>query len=84
MRIPLDEVVDYVEEQGVAIQDLTEALENLAKEAPRPAQVVMFRYFFLMNAEEISGQLGIAISTVQADLALGRGWLFGALGGGQR
>ena len=82
-RVPLDEVVDYAEGQGVAIQDLTGALEDLAKVEPRPAQVVMFRYFFLMNAREISRELGIAVSTVQADLAFGRAWLFRALGGPQ-
>jgi len=55
---------------------LHEALEDLAALHARQANVVELRYFGGLAAHEIASLLGVSTSTVDADWALARAWLF--------
>jgi RNA polymerase sigma factor (TIGR02999 family) len=61
------------EEQLLAVH---EALEKLAAELPRQAEVVKLRYFGGLTNEEIAAVLGVSLSTVKTDWVFSRAWLF--------
>lgn len=58
---------------------LDSALDALAGEHPRPAQVVELRYFSGSTLEETAATLGISTGTVKADWRFARAWLLSAL-----
>jgi RNA polymerase sigma-70 factor (ECF subfamily) len=58
---------------------LDEALERLAKVAPRPAKVVELRYFGGMSIDESAAFLNIAPITVRRHWSTARAWLYRAL-----
>ena len=53
-----------------------EALEKLANEHPRQAELVKLRYFAGMTNEEVASLLGISVSTAKADWVFSRAWLY--------
>jgi RNA polymerase sigma factor (TIGR02999 family) len=53
-----------------------EALEKLANDHPRQAELVKLRYFAGMTNEEVASLLGISVSTAKADWVFSRAWLF--------
>jgi RNA polymerase sigma factor (TIGR02999 family) len=61
--------------------DLDRALERLAAEHPRLAQVVEMRYFAGLELTEIGEVLAISDRTVKRDWAFARAWLLEALEG---
>ena len=62
--------------------DLDRALERLATEHPRLAQVVEMRYFAGLELAEIGECLAISERTVKRDWAFARAWLLRELEGG--
>jgi len=54
---------------------LDEALERLAAEDARKAQVVIMRYFGGLTMEQIACVLRVSLSTVESDWRLARAWL---------
>jgi len=61
------------------VLDLDGALERLAREDPRKAQVVELRFFGGLSADETAEALGVSVRTVHADWAFARAWLYRAL-----
>jgi len=55
---------------------LDQALERLAKIAPRRAQIVMLKYFAGLTDVEIARLLGITESPVRQQWATARAWLY--------
>jgi RNA polymerase sigma factor (TIGR02999 family) len=55
---------------------LNEALEKLAQQSPRPAQVVECRYFAGLSELETARVLGISERTVRREWTLARAWLY--------
>jgi RNA polymerase sigma factor (TIGR02999 family) len=55
---------------------LNDALELLAQEAPRPAQVVECRYFAGYSEPETARVLGISERTVRREWTLAKAWLY--------
>jgi RNA polymerase sigma factor (TIGR02999 family) len=55
---------------------LNDALEQLAQESPRPAQVVECRYFAGYSEPETARVLGISERTVRREWALAKAWLY--------
>ena len=53
-----------------------EALEKLATEDPRKAELVKLRYFVGMTIEEAAQVLGISEPTAKRDWTFARAWLF--------
>jgi RNA polymerase sigma factor (TIGR02999 family) len=83
-RAPLDEAVAYCEEQDLDVVALHEALDGLAKEHPRPAQVVDLRFFGGWAIPEVAEVLGVSDTTVESDWRFARAWLRNWLGGAGR
>ena len=54
---------------------INEALDELEKENPRQAEVVMLRYFAGLSEEEAASALGVSRRTVQTDWRVARAWL---------
>jgi RNA polymerase sigma factor (TIGR02999 family) len=60
---------------------LNEALERLANEIPRLADVIECRFFGGYSEQDTARTLGLSIRTVQRDYLKARAWLFRELGG---
>ncbi len=70
---------DHVQEADIL--DLDEAIQGLAREYPRAAEVVELRYFGGLTNPEAAAWLGISDATADRDWTLARGWLARRLGG---
>ena len=79
IRVPLDGIDVPVSEPGADLLAVDMALEMLALEDPRKAQVVELRFFGGLSIEETAEALGISVRTVHADWALARAWLYRTL-----
>jgi len=55
---------------------LNDALDELARQSPRPAQVVECRYFAGYSEPETARVLGISERTVRREWALAKAWLY--------
>jgi RNA polymerase sigma factor (TIGR02999 family) len=60
---------------------LNEALERLAAEIPRLADVIECRFFGGYGEEDTARALGLSLRTVQRDWLKARAWLYRELGG---
>jgi len=80
-RIPLDLVLDHLEEQGLDAVAVDEALHRLAERNERQAQVMTLRYFGQLTVAEVAAALGVSPVTVERDWRLARAWLRGQLRG---
>jgi RNA polymerase sigma factor (TIGR02999 family) len=74
-RQPLDSLLAHYEEQNIDVIALHEALEELAALHERQCQVVTRRFFGGCTVAEIAEQLGVSVSTVEADFRIARAWL---------
>lgn len=61
---------------------VNDALDKLAKDYPRQAELVKLRYFAGMTIEETAQLLGISVSTANNYWAFSRTWLFREIKGG--
>ena len=66
----------------VDVLALDEALERLASEHPRKAELVKLRFFAGLTVEEVADALGVSVSTAANDWAYARAWLRRAMDGG--
>ena len=84
VRVPLDQVLAGFDEQGLDVIALHEALERLAQEHPRPAQVVDLRFFGGLSVPEVAEIFAVSDTTIESDWRFARAWLQGQLGGTPR
>lgn len=61
---------------SIELLALDEALNRLAADLPRAAQVVELRYFGGLTEEEAAEVLGISLSTIKRDWTFAQRWLF--------
>ncbi len=80
-RVALDAVVGCFEGQGLDVVAVHEALDRLAEQDGRLAQVMTLRYFGGMTVADVAAALGDSVVTVENDWRLARAWLAGQLGG---
>jgi RNA polymerase sigma factor (TIGR02999 family) len=80
-RVPLDDVAAYFERQHLDVEAVDEALDDLAVHDQRQSEAITLHYFGGFTVTEITEQLQVSVSTVEADLRLGRAWLRKQLGG---
>jgi RNA polymerase sigma factor (TIGR02999 family) len=73
-RVSLD-ALDVGAEADEDLLVLNEALNLLAQEEPRSAQVFALRYFTGLTIEETAVALGAAVRTVNRDWAFAKAWL---------
>ena len=79
IRVPLEGIDVPASEPGADLLAVDMALQMLAVEDPRKAQVVELRFFGGLSIEETADALGISVRTVHADWALARAWLYRTL-----
>lgn len=79
IRVPLDGIDVPAGEPAADLLAVDAALQLLAAEDPRKAQVVELRFFGGLSVEETSEALGISVRTVHTDWALARAWLYRTL-----
>jgi RNA polymerase sigma factor (TIGR02999 family) len=79
IRVPLDTIDIPASEPGADVLAVDSALEMLAVEDPRKAQVVELRFFGGLTIDETAEALGVSARTVHADWAFARAWLYRAL-----
>ena len=77
--VPLDEAAHVGIDLRLDLPAMDEALERLAAQAPRQAQVVELRYFGGMSVDDVAEFLGLGPATVKRDWAFARAWLHRAL-----
>jgi len=81
IRVPLEGIDIAAREPGADLLDVDRALDLLAVEDPRKAQVVELRFFGGLSIDETAQALGVSERTVYADWAFARAWLYRALSG---
>lgn len=79
VRVPLDGIDVPASEPEADLLAVDTALEKLAVEDPRKAQVVELRFFGGLSVEETAAALGVSARTVRGDWAFARAWLYRAL-----
>ena len=79
-RLELDELTVAANGDGLPFDELDEALDRLAKFAPRQARVVELRFFGGLTEGEIASYLKVSSRTVKRDWNVARAWLYGELG----
>jgi RNA polymerase sigma factor (TIGR02999 family) len=75
-RVNLDAVEFAMPEPDAQVVAVHEALDKLAAEHPRQAELVKLRYFGGLTIEETAQLLGISVSTAKNDWTFSRTWLF--------
>ncbi len=79
VRVPLDTIDVPASAPGADVLAIDSALEMLAAEDPRKAQVVELRFFGGLSIDETAEALGVSARTVHADWSFARAWLYRAL-----
>jgi RNA polymerase sigma factor (TIGR02999 family) len=73
--VPLADLGELGSPPDEAFLALNEALERLAQEHPRKAQLVELRFFVGLTAEEAASVVGIPVHTARRELRLAQAWL---------
>jgi RNA polymerase sigma factor (TIGR02999 family) len=79
IHVPLDGIDVPASEPSADLLAVDAALQMLASEDPRKAQVVELRFFGGLSVEETAEALQISVRTVHTDWALARAWLYRTL-----
>jgi RNA polymerase sigma factor (TIGR02999 family) len=80
-RVNLDEAVALTHEATDDLLSLNEALDRLAEEDPRKAELVKLRYFSGLSVQEAADVLGISRATADRYWAYAKVWLYCAISG---
>lgn len=80
-HLTLSHVADLTIESDEGLLALHEAMERLAAQMPRLADVVECRFFGGYSEEETARALSMSLRTVQRDWLKARAWLYRELGG---
>ena len=80
-HVTLSNVADLSIDSDEGMLALHEAMERLAKDVPRLADVVECRFFGGYSEEDTARALSMSLRTVQRDWLKARAWLFRELGG---
>ena len=84
MRVPLDELELAALEPDADLVAIDAALQQLAIEHPRKAQVVELRFFGGLSTEETAETLDVSVRTVHNDWIFARAWLYRSLAESRR
>ena len=74
-QIDLEEGIARADQKGEALLHLDEAIEFLAQQNERQAQVVELKFFGGLKMKEIADELGVSIKTVELDWRIAKAWL---------
>lgn len=81
IHVTLSHATDLAVESDEGLLAVDAALNSLARDAPRLADVVECRFFAGYDEAETARALGLSLRTVQRDWVKARAWLFRELGG---
>jgi RNA polymerase sigma factor (TIGR02999 family) len=81
LHVTLSNATDFSIESDEGLVALDVAMQRLAAQMPRLADVVECRFFGGYGEEETAQALGMSLRTVQRDWLKARAWLFRELGG---
>ena len=73
--VPLDDAVTSMEDRGLSLTVVDEALVNLERSDPYKARLVELRFFLGLTTSEAAGALAVSHRTVERDWTLARAWL---------
>jgi RNA polymerase sigma factor (TIGR02999 family) len=82
--VSLDEAAMVSGDRAAEVVALDDALNTLAKLAPRQSRVVELRYFGGLSVEETAAVLKISVETVTRDWRMAKAWLLRELQRGSR
>jgi len=74
-RLPLDRVLDDCAARGLDLQEVHDALDDLAQIDEQQATIVTLRFFGDFKVQEVAGQLGVSVSLVEKEFRTARAWL---------
>ena len=80
-RVDLDEVATCAPRPGDELLALNEALDKLAEEDPRKAELVKLRYFTGLSVQEAADVLGVSRATADRWWGYAKAWLYCAISG---
>ena len=83
-RVNLEQVVAYSQEPADDLLSLSEALDKLAQEDPKKAELVKLRYFTGLSVQEAADVLGIARATADRYWAYAKVWLYCVISGAEK
>jgi RNA polymerase sigma factor (TIGR02999 family) len=78
-KVTLDEAAWVTERRSEELLALDEALEKLAMQDPRKAQIVELRYFGGLTVEETAEFLKLSQRTVEREWTMAKAWLYRVL-----
>jgi len=76
VRVPLDGIDVAADPPDTDLVAIDHALEKLAIEDARKAQIIELRFFGGLSMEEIARVLGVSVRTAHSDWAFARAWLY--------
>jgi RNA polymerase sigma factor (TIGR02999 family) len=80
-RVNLEEAVSYTQESADELLSVNEALDKLAQEDPKKAELVKLRFFAGLSVQEAADVLGISRATADRYWAYAKAWLYCAISG---
>jgi RNA polymerase sigma factor (TIGR02999 family) len=78
-RVELDEACSLAEDSADQVLSISDALQELAREAPEKAALVKLRYFAGMSLQEAADALGISRATADRHWAYAKVFIYCAL-----
>jgi RNA polymerase sigma factor (TIGR02999 family) len=75
-RAALDEVVIAAPLPEERLVQVSEALDELEREAPEAAEVVKLRYFAGLTQEQVAETMGVSLRTTERHWTWAKAWLF--------
>ena len=78
-RVNLEEAMSYTQDSADEVLSVNEALNKLAEEDPKKAELVKLRYFGGLSVQEAAEILGISRATADRYWAYAKAWLYCAL-----
>lgn len=75
-RVPADEIEIAATLPEERLIQVSEALDQLEREAPEAAQVVKLRYFVGQTQQEVAETLGLSLRTTERHWTWAKAWLF--------
>ena len=75
-RVPVDQIDIAAALPEDRLIQVSEALDELDREAPEAAQVVKLRYFAGLTQEQVAGAMGISLRSAERHWTWAKAWLF--------
>ena len=72
----VEQALDWSSKRAADMVALDDALSELARVAPRKAQIVVLRFFAGLEVKETAEVVGVSEDTVMRDWKLAKAWLF--------